>query len=113
MILKLFIAAACILEILRISILAREMRSLAIEKGEDSGKWLAYTILLWVGIESLVILIWYVNFGYNLTLVGGVILAILIARVCYFFLKRKLDHKNDDHLEERIEEIGNSIDPHT
>jgi len=113
MVLELFIAAACILEILRISLLVREMRTLAIEKGEDAGKWTAYTVLLWVLIEAFVIILWYISFGYDLTLVAGVILAILIARMCYFFLKRSLEQKNDDHLEERIEEIGKSTDPHT
>jgi len=110
MILELFIAAACVLEILRISLLVREMRSLALEKGEDPGKWISYTILLWVSVELLVVFLWYMKFGYNLTLVAGVVLAIVVARASYFFLKRSLDKKNDDHLEEKINEIGNSTD---
>ena len=108
MILQWFIAAAAVLEILRIFLLSRDMRKLAIEKGEDPLSWSIYTVILWVGVELAVLYVWYLNFGYNLSIVAGVILGIIIARVLFYFLKRNLENRGEDQLEEMIEEIGST-----
>lgn len=108
MILQWFIGAAAILEILRIFLLSRDMRKLAQEKGEDPLSWSIYTVILWVGVELVVLYIWYLNFGYNLSIVAGVILGIIVARVLFYFLKRNLENRGEDGLEEMIEEIGST-----
>ena len=110
MILQLFIAAACLLEALRIYILARDMFSLAKEKGEEPHVWGTYTIILWLGVESLVVYLWCLRFGYNLSIVAGVILGIVVARFCYHFLRRSLESKSTDVLEEKIDEIGSQTE---
>lgn len=108
MILQWFIAAACVLEILRIFLLSRDMRKLALEKGEEPLIWSIYTVVLWVGVELAVLYVWYLNFGYNLSIVAGVILGILVARVLFYFLKRNLENRGEEGLEEMIEEIGST-----
>ncbi|MEM6799975.1 MAG: hypothetical protein AAF696_01160 [Bacteroidota bacterium] len=110
MILQLFIAAACMLEALRIFILAKDMRTLAYEKGEEPNVWGTYTILLWLGVESLVVYFWCLKFGYNLSLVAGVILGIVVARFCHHFLRRSLESKGTDQLEDKIDEIGSQTE---
>ena len=82
------------------------MHELAKEKGESPTKWILRTIALWVGIELSVFFTWYTILGWNLMLVGAIILSIIVARIAFYFLKRELNQMSDIDLEDRINEIG-------
>ena len=104
-VLEIFLIAVPILETLRIIILCRDMRKLALVKGERPQKWMWYTALLWISVEGTVIGLWFFFMGFRY-LIAGIIVAILLARVCFAFLKQRLENIDEQAWDEKIEEIG-------
>ena len=101
-----FVIAAAVLETMRIAILIREMRELALTKGESPKKWIAGTIIIWLGIEITVVLGWYLIYGWNLTIVVAVMIGIVAARVVFYFYKKDLRNRTVGSIEDKIDEIG-------
>ncbi|MEL6853392.1 MAG: hypothetical protein AAFP92_33080, partial [Bacteroidota bacterium] len=64
-VLEIFLIAVPILETLRIIILCRDMRKLALAKGEAPQKWMWYTALLWISVEGTVIGLWFFFMGFR------------------------------------------------
>ena len=101
-----FVVAAAILEFLRIVVLSREIKQLALEKGEPPMKWMLGTILVWWGIELAVVLAWFFIYGWDLSIVIAIFLGIVTARVVFYFFKKELQNKKSGSIEDRIDEIG-------
>ncbi len=100
-----FFAAVPVLESLRIYFLAREVRRLAIQKGEAPTNWVLSTIFLWISAELLVVVVWWwVNEGR--WMVAGIFLAIMIARLLFSLLKKNLESRPDVSMEQKIGQIG-------
>ena len=101
-----FVAAAAILEFLRIVVLSREMKKLALEKGEPPLMWVAGTIFVWWGIELAVVMGWFFIYGWDLSIVIAVFIGIVTARVIFYFYRKELENKKSGSIEDRIDEIG-------
>ena len=101
----LFYALVPVLEAFRIYFLASDIHKLALAKGEPARNWVLSTIVLWVGVETAVIALWWWINGAR-WMVVGIFLAIVVARVLFSFLKKNLEHRPDVSFEDKIDEIG-------
>ena len=101
----LILFAAIPLETLRLYLMGRTMHTLARQKGEPPLRWIAGTLLLWVGIEGGILLLSYWQFGLRY-LLPSLLVAIVAARTGYHFWKKRLTQLPDHPWEDQIEEIG-------
>ena len=78
------------LEIILIIFLSRRLRESAEERGESKGKWTAYMILAWFGIEIAVVLGLILVLGEDVILIAGLV-GIAGGFLGYYLVKSRLE----------------------
>lgn len=102
-----FFLAVPILETLRIVFHCRDMAALAEQKQVSKRRWVWFTILTWAGVEISVLSLWLFFVQWDLfSVLAGVLVAILTARLLFALLKRQLLHLPDGQWDEKIDQIG-------
>ncbi|MEO0468904.1 MAG: hypothetical protein AAF206_04725 [Bacteroidota bacterium] len=78
------------LEIIMIFFLSRKLRDSAEARGESKGKWTAYMVLAWFGIEIAVVVTMIMTLGEDVTLVAGLV-GIAGGFLGYYLVKSRLE----------------------
>jgi len=101
------------LEIILLIYLARRIRGVVEPKGYKPGKWQAYAVLLWIGIEILGILVFMILFGASqLIAIASAYLCAIGASIALQKYAEKLPDLNQNS-EDWLRNLGNDSDQYS